>query len=246
MKQFAVMATYPGRAEQMPRAVASLLDQVDQLAVVLNEYEDVPPILLGEEKLRPLIPSRNTWDVGKFCVRPPEDGLVFLVDDDIVYPPDYCDGLTRAHEALAPTQTIVGVHGVIYPEYWDGAVQSRLVMTFNKALEKSMFVNQLGTGTVAFHSSLYPHLEEMASAARFVDVRFAKLAYERGVPMVCIRRPAGWLKQIDVQESVYTTFTAKSDPVVLQEVLSFGGVSKLPVDQSALRAADEAMSAIGT
>jgi len=64
MKQFAVMATYPGRAEQMPRAVASLLDQVDQLAVVLNEYEDVPPILLGEEKLRPLIPSRNTWDVG--------------------------------------------------------------------------------------------------------------------------------------------------------------------------------------
>jgi len=182
----------------------------------------------------------------QFCVRPPEDGLVFLVDDDIVYPPDYCDGLTRAHEALAPTQTIVGVHGVIYPEYWDGAVQSRLVMTFNKALEKSMFVNQLGTGTVAFHSSLYPHLEEMASAARFVDVRFAKLAYERGVPMVCIRRPAGWLKQIDVQESVYTTFTAKSDPVVLQEVLSFGGVSKLPVDQSALRAADEAMSAIGT
>lgn len=222
------IATFPGRIDQCAIAIKSMAHQVDIINVVLNEYVFVPGHLKGIERTNFIFPPQDLKDVGKFYPNFDDEDDIFLCDDDIVYPSNYVAVMMEHRAKLNDLNPILGLHGGIYSDYYDGKHRSgRLVDVFTNALDRSRVVNQLGTGTVYCKGWQMPTFEFMMGSERFVDVRFAIHAYEKNYPSICISREKGWLQQLEINNSIYESFTASSPINVIHEIQRIAGFSKL-------------------
>ncbi|WP_282266841.1 FkbM family methyltransferase [Stenotrophomonas sp. PS02298] len=192
----AFMASFPPRLEKLKLAVASILPQVDRLYIYLNGFDSVPQFL-KDERIVVKTGGKDLRDNGKiFHMANSPEGYYLTVDDDIAYPPDYCEVLVRAVERY-DRKAVVGVHGVTlaqpFVKYFS---PDRTVYSFKHVLHKDVRVNLLGTGTVAFHSAtIRPQLNQFESTG-MADVWMAILAKAGSVPMISVARPANWLQPI--------------------------------------------------
>lgn len=195
------LASYPPRRDKLQSVVEALLPQADHIFVYLNEYTETPDFLrhsritvqLGGQ-------GQNLRDNGKFYFMPKvPSGFVFTVDDDIVYPPDYVQTLIRKLE-FYERRAVVGLHGTIFAKPIRTYFRERTVYHFEHELAHDVVVNQLGTGTVAFHTDLVrPDLAQFRSTG-MADVWLAMACRKARVPMVAIERPAEWMKSMGVEE----------------------------------------------
>lgn len=221
------MATFPARVDILSTCLERLLPQVDKINICLNNYMEIPGFLT-HPKIRAFIPQQDYRDVGKFIAtdfRPNDD--IFYVDDDIIYPADYVDRLMAARESYRGVSPIVGLHGVIYPDVYDGNVDSRVVFAFRKALGSTRVVNQLGTGTVHCKGYQAAPLNFMIGSGRYVDVRYALFSKINNWPLVCIDRPNDWLGEVVQEVSLFASFTKAWPASVIKECQKISGYSKL-------------------
>lgn len=226
--RIANIATYPAREASCLPSLISIAAQVDVLNVTLNQYADVPKSLQGIANANFHFPQDNLKDVGKFCFDAADDDDVFLCDDDIIYPADYTDRMIRLRRETGLENPVLGVHGVIYSDYYDGRSRSgRLVHIFHRALTAPERVNQLGTGTIHVKGAQMPGLDFMQGSSGFVDIRFARHAYANRYPMICIARDADWMTELQNTETLYHSVTNSLPLNALQEVQEFGGLSKI-------------------
>lgn len=220
------MSTYPARRHEVAQAIESVMHQVDLLHICFNEYETIPKFIKNP-KINAFIPKKNYRDVGKFVMNDfQDDDTIVYLDDDIVYPNNYVE-LMSSYLHKDPTNSVVGLHGVIYSDFFCGHPSARKVFTFNKRLDEERQVNQLGTGTVVCKGVNAPPLEFMDGSQKFVDVRFARYQHERNIELLCCSRPQDWLLEIDNDHSIFESFTKNWPIEVTREVMQFGGYANL-------------------
>lgn len=213
----ASLCSIPERAELLRQTLASLAPQVDALHVYLDRYEAVPDFVRDCHPRVTVYLSRDypgLRDNGKFLAFAAQqtDCYYFTADDDIVYPPDYVACLVRRIEHYG-RQAVVGVHGVLLPEdaqrYFSGY---RKVLVFRRGLERDALVNNLGTGTVAFHASLMQGLDVgFFREAGMADLYLSLFCKLRDVPMVAIARPDKWLQEMPSPNVSLYRESAQSD-----------------------------------
>ena len=228
MKRVAQVATYPGRLANLPVMLESVAPQFDEIHVVLNEFTKRQQQKLPRlDNVHYEIPPEDLKDTGKFWRTPGQGEYVFLMDDDLTFPPDYVDKLIDFHRRLPTSCAVVGLHGVIYSDLFEGAPASRFVAKFDKALDKPILVNQLGTGVLMLPGELMPPFEFMRTSQRFVDVRFARYCHENNIGLVCVPRAAGWVVDQEPEESIFLTYTRERQSEQLPEIIQFAGFGKL-------------------
>lgn len=201
----ASLATIPSRAGILPSTIASLLDQVDRLNVYLNGFRNVPAFL-KHRKINAITSQQfGDWgDAGKCWWAEDASGYYFTVDDDILYPPDYCEVLIRKIEELG-RNAVVGVHGVVLVDPFHNYHASRRVYHFESALPEDRFVHILGTGTLAYY-----HTAIRVNVGRFLvrnaaDIFFGMFAQQQAVPLVAVARGRQWLvSQRHGDSTIYT------------------------------------------
>jgi hypothetical protein len=227
-KTFAVMATYAKRMSYCPKAVESIIGQVDRLYIVANEMTKSEIRRHVGKEAHVVIPATDLKDTGKFFIPFSADNDVVLCDDDIVYPPDYVSQMRFVHSEFQQHSAVIGVHGVTYSDFFDGAPDSRVVNVFHRALDTRRYVNQLGTGTVFCKGFQMPTFSFMETSARFVDLRFAVHCHRKGYPRICINRPEKWLQELDTGDSLFETFTREWPSHVTREAQEISGMRFLP------------------
>lgn len=228
MRKIAQVATYPGRLANLPLMLESVAPQLDEVHVVLNQFTRRQQLQLPRlANVSYKIPQEDLKDTGKFWRQPGEDEYVFLMDDDLTFPSDYVGTLIGFYRRLPTARAVVGLHGVIYSDLFEGAPASRFVAKFDKALERPILVNQLGTGVMMLPGELLPPFEFMRTSQRFVDVRFARYCHENAIGMVCVPRPARWVVDQEPEESIFATYTRERQSEQLPEILQFAGFGKL-------------------
>lgn len=209
----ASLCSIPERIDLLRQTLASLAPQVDALHIYLDRYESVPDFVHSCHPQVRVYLSRDypgLRDNGKFLTfsRLERECYYFTADDDILYPPDYVASLIRRIEHYG-RQAVVGVHGVLLPEKAEGYFSGyRKVLQFKKGLENDMLVNNLGTGTVAFHSSLLRGmtLDNFAHPG-MADLYLSVFCKQRNIPMVAIARSEDWLQeQSSPNTSLYQEF----------------------------------------
>lgn len=221
------MATFPGRADVLEASINRIIPQVDKLNLCLNEYKKIPEYL-KTPKINAFIPDDNYRDVGKFvCDDFQADDDVLYIDDDIIYPENYVVKMQEKRGSLALGDAIVGVHGVIYPDVYDGSVGSRVVFAFKRKLLASRRVNQLGTGTILCKGYQAAPLSFMNGSQRYVDVRYARYCLNNKWPQFCVNREDGWMSEIEHEVSIFNEFTKKWPDEVIKECQEICGYSKL-------------------
>ena len=231
------LATYPPRRENLENVVATISPQVDRLNIVLNQYDAVPPELGRYPNVFACIPDEDLKDVGKFQPDVRDAEYVFLIDDDIVYPPDYVAGSIQHLEALGLGNCMGGYHGSLYvkPSLRQLLRSPELLLTYKNrvadfrsygfgffnALNEATVVDQIGTGTAILRGKDMPTFEYMRTSQRFVDVRLARWCFERGITPVCLPRVAHWLGALSNEESIYGSFTTSHPAHVNAEILYY-------------------------
>ena len=156
----------------------------------------------------------------------------YTTDDDIIYPPDYVEKMLNFYNSFAIFNCIVGIHGCIYIDAFDGDQSKRKVFSFTQGLLRPRVVNQLGTGTVFLKADQLPSLKYMDGSQRFVDVRFSRYMLENEIGMICVPREKNWLREVSSgsMEGLWNTFTKKWPLDIIKETQAIAGYSKLNLE----------------
>jgi glycosyltransferase involved in cell wall biosynthesis len=206
------LASFPPREKKLKKVVESFLDQVDGIYVYLNDYKDIPEFL-KHPKIHVKLGNDAYGDLrdnGKmYFMDTVPNGYCFTMDDDINYPDDYIEKMIRKIE-IYERKAIVGIHGTIFAKPFENYFKNRTVFHFKNKLERDVVVNQLGTGTVGFHTSLIrPSLEEFYDVG-MADVFMAIIAKKNNIPLICIERDESWISAMERDEGgdLYREFIA--------------------------------------
>ncbi|WP_299907847.1 hypothetical protein [uncultured Paracoccus sp.] len=169
------LATFPIRSGILMQTVRTILPQVDRLCLCLNQYSAIPAELADDPKIEAMIPERDLKDAGKFAFAPAPDDIVFTIDDDILYPPDYVARTLAGFDDLDPGQNVLGFQGNawVHKKQTDEWLWRNFL--FHKPAQHITKVDILGTGTACMLGRNLPALDEVISAAGFVDLRHARL-----------------------------------------------------------------------
>jgi hypothetical protein len=194
------MATMPSRMESLRTALPRILPQVERLYVYLDQYDGLPCELAREAKVVPLLPDATRPRLGcggKLMGLRRESGpcLYFCFDDDIVYPEDHVAYLAAALRKRAH-RCVVGMHGSVFAQQPASYIHDKRVLAFNQAQNFDVLVDELGTGTIGFHSSVLDLDPERWHPPNMTDLHLAIEAVRERVPLYCLRRPANRLQPI--------------------------------------------------
>ena len=193
------MATMPSRGETAPRAIASILPQIDRLWLFLDRF-DVVPAYAEHARIRVL----RTDEIGDVRANGKLAGVArettapctfFSVDDDVEYPTDYCDTL-EAHLERYGGRAAVGVHAAIFKAPVASYVRDMTVMHRRASLDVATEVDLLGTDSTAFRTSTLHFDVREWEHVNVVDLSFALLARRDAVPLVAIPRTKGWVQPL--------------------------------------------------
>ncbi len=225
-KVVATACCIPGRVDSFRRVVDRLLPQVDELHVYLDKFDAVPDFLENRYIVtvtRSQHVKDDLRDNAKFSPfndarKRLGDFYYITCDDDILYPHDYVRTMIDRLQQY-DNSVVAGVHGVMYEEHPTRYFRRRFIHHFqDQTLTRPQLVNNLGTGTVAFHSSLFDRLDPADwPTSGMVDIYFSKECRRRNIPMLCIDRHARWM--CETEESVgtpnlFTEFNEKEKLIV--------------------------------
>lgn len=239
------LATYPPRAEFMPKVVEAVSPQVDRLNVVLNQYDEIPNFLLNYENVVPVVPTHDTKDAGKFYPDCSGAEYVLMIDDDVVYPRDFVALSVERMKSLGPDRYLGGYHCSIYRRpklkytsmrsiksnirFWispNQIARFRKYFHFGCDVSNAIYVDQVATNAAIMRGSDMPPYDFMRTSQKFVDVRLAKWCFENEIMRVTLPRQKAWLRPsssegVVFQEEIVHDFTEKHHKHVAQEIRSF-------------------------
>lgn len=197
LPRIATIATMPSRAEGFARVMADMHPQVDHTFVYLDGHAAPPAFLrqmdrvtvFGGDALGGLHSSSRF-----LCLRSlPGPAVVFSIDDDIAYPPDYTQRLAELLDTLNG-QAIVGVHARLLMPPHRSYARDVSTIHFGMKLDKNCHVHELGCGTSAFVSDRLPLDPRRFDDINMDDIIVAIQAQKRGLPRIALAREALWLK----------------------------------------------------
>lgn len=225
----AAIATYPGRINVLPTAIASLIEQVDHLFIYLNNYRNVPDFLLTHNKRDKITyildTDSNKRAAAKFFWVQSTQGIHLTCDDDIFYPKNYVKNMVDELKKH-PDNTIIAVHGAIYKNVVSDAIASREhVFNFKASLKTSQQVHLAGTGTLCFRTKTLQKKEfdNLWNFAASTDEWLACFSKTNSIKLILINRTKNWMKSIDgmthglhEEKQVNSTLKTKANNLLLE------------------------------
>lgn len=216
MKKIGMMATYPARRDSLLECLPTILPQLDTLYIYANQYDisalsKTSRIIAEMSKtcnvkiIDPVFGHGDVKDMGKFWALNSVRGYVFLLDDDLLYPPDYC----RTHiKFIEKHKQVSTVHGRFIKEFplhsYFGNTDS---LNYKRAVSTPTVLHIAGTGTVAFSTRYMDALQPVSELTMkkfmgMADIYFACLINQKGKKIIAVPREERWLT--DTRKSIGT------------------------------------------
>ena len=217
----ASLASIPQREKSLEKTVASILPNVQYLHVYLNKYRHVPNFLINNK----IIVARSqdygdNGDAGKFFWSDKiKECYHFTCDDDLIYNNEYFTFMIQKIEQYNRKIIVGGCGSVIvgskskYKNYYN----DRISYHFHQDIEKDVFVNNVGTGTSAYHTSTLDISPFDFKSANMADIWLSILAKNNNVPMVKIKFEKDPKKYIEINpdynqhDTIYHHSAVKND-----------------------------------
>ena len=206
----ATMATMPGREESLVETVNSIINQVDELHIYMNNISTYPQFA-SNKKIK-LFFSKDYMgdlgDAGKFYTADEISGYHFTIDDDIIYPPDYVNTMIAAIEKH-DRKCIVSLHGRNFNQlpvdsyYLDHSKAFSCVRT----VDEDVFAHVIGTGVLAYHTDTIKLHVDIFEFTNMADIWFSKYCNDKNIPRLIVAHKQGWIKlskKYDQRGSIFT------------------------------------------
>jgi hypothetical protein len=204
------MATMPSRVSSLKLAVESILSQCDELHIYLNDFDDVPEFLT-DPKIKAYLGKYflgDLGDVGKFFQADLWEGYIFTLDDDIIYPPDYCATMISAIEKYN-RKAVITCHGRKFREmpvksYYHNNAET---FAFYGGTFKDAQVHIPGTGVMAFHTDTLQLSLSSFQTMNMADIWVALQLQIKKIPAVVIKHMSKWIRKSPIVDENYSIFS---------------------------------------
>jgi hypothetical protein len=213
LPRIATIATLARREDSFRQMLPTILGQVQHTFVALGGYPDVPAFLRGLERVSVFLCDRGP-DLGAssrfLCLEQlPRPAVVLVVDDDILYPPDYAERMAHGL-AEFDGEALLGVHGRIFMPPHASYSEHAFSHHFQAAVDGATFVHEVGAGTCAFLSTRLAVDPRGWDRYDMDDIVLAIEAQKRGLPRIVVERRADWLRPLaeDQDDSLFRKMRA--------------------------------------
>ena len=174
--------------------LASLLPQVDRAHVNVNGYgPGTLPDFLEHKKIWVTHHDNSIEDRAKFYNAERNDGLTLIVDDDIEYPPDFVEYMTRKHELHGGIVTIMGK--ILKPRPIKSYFKDEIIhyKTF-EAVTEDVIVEIPGMCGALYGLEVQFHVED--AKIHNSDIAVGVYARKRGLVCTVVAHPANYVKNL--------------------------------------------------
>lgn len=181
-------------------ALQSIIPQIDRLFIFLDKYDSIPQFLPASEKIVPLLPAQHgqLGGDGKFVGARlfASPCLYFCFDDDIRYPFGYVELLASGLERHY-FRALVGLHASRFIAPHLSYYRDRRILHFSSPLGLDTLADEIGTGTLAFHSGHFPIDPSMWRFHTMADLMVGVEGVRRGMARIAIRRPKDFVTSLE-------------------------------------------------
>lgn len=192
------------RNHQLLKTIHSVINQVDELNIFLNDFEGDLDEIFFNEKVNLFFTNNEYGDGYKFLKLLESDGYYFTFDDDLIYPTDYVNTMIEKID-FYDKKKILTLHGKKFSQL---PIQSY----YNSNFERFHFIDENvvdikvdvgGTGVMAFHTDVFKFDYKFMFKKNMTDVWISKFAKEQNIDIVCIRHPKNYIIQQQIGQSIY-------------------------------------------
>lgn len=206
----ASMATMPGREQSLEETVKSIINQVDELHIYLNDIESYP-MFAHESKIKLYFSKDHHGDLGdagKFYTADQIEGYHFTIDDDIIYPSNYVSTLIAAIEK-SNRSCVVSCHGRIFGNLPVKSYYKNHTQAFSclRNVTKNVYAHVIGTGVLAYHTDTVKVDLSLFEYSNMADIWFSKHCNSLNIPRLILAHSKGWIRvseNYDESGSIYT------------------------------------------
>ena len=198
----AQLATVPGRIDAVKLTIKSLLPQVDELYIMLNDYPSGIYYQLMQEYdttggLYLEFRNNQMGDAEKMFNIEEREGYIFTCDDDLIYPPDYCQRMIDKIEQY-DRRAVITLHGRNYTpgkieRYYGSRNRTERYHCLEQVLQDHP-VTIGGTGVMAWHSDTVKVCYEDFKAPNMADLWMAIVCRQQSVPIIVAEHDKRWLR----------------------------------------------------
>lgn len=193
--KIALLPTIKGREKSLKQVVNCLYDQVDFINIVFNGYDSIPNWISEFPKITAKLQVEDKYAACSVWLHQNLNGYIFVVDDDIIYPPNYIEKMKSKIDEYE-RKAIIVVHGAEIKIPYTTYNKSCCLHHFKFSCDKDVKVDIAGVGTSAFHTDTFnPGLSDF-KYKYLRDVQFSTLAAKQSIPIICIKRDDNWLMPI--------------------------------------------------
>lgn len=199
----AQLASIPDRERLLEHVVNSLLPQVDQLNIMLNNYPKTPAFC-DKPKVNVYHLDNSKGDAAKFYGLKDIEGYIFTCDDDLIYPPDYVE-LTLKELKRHENSVILSHHGRIMQEKPVSSSYSDRKAAYHWNVEQlnSVQLDIGGTGVMAWHSDTFlPDIKDI-TIKNMADIWVHGFAKRQGVRIMLCPHPADWIQYLHPTNTIW-------------------------------------------
>lgn len=210
------IASLVERKEQLIKTLDSLVDQVDEIHVCLNNYLETP---YEHEKVTFFYSDNVFTDSGKFLgCQHGYEGYYFGMDDDLVVGETYIEDTIKMIDLYG----VVSYHGrgfANYPimsYYRNAAYRCRCLDDYH--FTEPMDI--IGTGCLGFHTKFINPPMSIFKTPRMADIYFSIYAHEQGVHPWVLKHNKGYIKYQDIPQEETIWYQKKDSCEVETRVIN--------------------------
>lgn len=216
------IATTLERKDSLKDTVDSIINQVDELIVYQNDYNEVFDFLKNDKikVLSSINTGVNMGDAGKFYLVGEYPNSYYLtIDDDIIYPVDYVETIINGLKKYN-NKVIVSHHGRLFGDNVNN-YYADYIKSYHFRLEHIGYdrVHTPGTGVMGFHTKhvpikfsdfIYPNMADI-----IVGVKMSKL----DIDCICLPHKENWLKDSTKYDQHHSLFNKNKNNEILNKFL---------------------------
>jgi len=198
MRISANIASLPERKEQLINTIKSLINQVDEINICLNNYLECP---YEHPKVNYFYSDNVFGDAGKFMFLDNFEGYYFSCDDDIIYPPTYIQDTIKEVDKYG----VVSYHGRTFLKF---PIESyyKTPAIRNQCLAEQTYtepVQVAGTGVMAFRTDRFKPPFDIFLKPNMSDIWVSCYARENNIYIWGLKHSATYFKYQQVPNTIY-------------------------------------------
>jgi hypothetical protein len=201
--QTAHLATIPSRENTLRLVLESIVPFVDHTFVSLNGYKYVPSWLDEFKAVTVSVNDNSLGDAMKFSRVKDVTGLVYILDDDLIYTPKF---FSLLQEKVNFYKCPCSLHGKSYER---PVVRFKSIKGNYRCLSTvdtdHSDIDIIGTGVLCYRTEMVKLSLEDFKIKNMSDIWYSKLAHEQGVKLVVAEHKAGIVRYLNPQETIWTS-----------------------------------------